>query len=864
NANLTREQMAKAMAIYIDVSGVKMPRETTAPSAFSDEKKVAAWAREYVEVLRRAGIVNGDAEGRYNPKKNITRAEAATIILNLIEAGEKAWQGYEPDLDRDGYALYGARYLWYNTLTSQGELGTELVTDFDHPALSVYEDILAADNSNCDTPGTTGISLTAINVKASDAPFVRVCYKYGDGGEHTLSCLMAFIAAKVGTVPLTVTDGGEEDGWKVAYIDLGQVSSDARAETNICQLLLKPFADGEENTGFFVKYFALFRNGSDRDAFTAAEYTDYFDNYRLYSNADVTELTPEAEAEYERKIADRIGEIMTSESELTPAMIEKRGGTCYYISSIHGNDANDGLSPETAWKSPSMLQKRLDNGVIRKEMAKPGDGVFFERGSIFYPEIYTQYSKATLLVNTGVAYGAYGKGEKPVLSMALDLGGGNGRWLPTEWENVWELDPEQIDEKPEYRTEKCDIGNIIFNDGEYIGIRITPEADYRNSADVTSSDYVPFGEGRYSLNVGLVSNGMEWFEVGERELTDIGAALRNNLEFVHDRKNGKLYLYWDGGKDGIKNPADAFDDIKISRNGTAVISTVTGRDFYGNFSDFLMDNVSMKFATDYLCRIEGHDITFTNCEIGWSNKGLSLVASGIEIYGNAENWTIKNCYFHEVGDGPMSSQGGNGTHSENLEWTDNVVVCCGCGAEIWQCDEGSYLKDISLKNNIFAYIGAGLIQSGNYGYLTGGHVINGFMTGTKRTENIVMEQNLIYKPVGQILPTYLITDAQDKVGWLVRDNEYVGSEKCASIVQNHDDLPYRQGVITPNACLDMPFNERVIGYLTTLGIDPTGKYVTYDDGDAEKATEKYFTFRFITSWYAEHPETKPIKHPAFK
>ena len=85
NANLTREQMAKAMAIYIDVSGVKMPRETTAPSAFSDEKKVAAWAREYVEVLRRAGIVNGVGGGRFAPNGTITRQEAATMIARAAK-----------------------------------------------------------------------------------------------------------------------------------------------------------------------------------------------------------------------------------------------------------------------------------------------------------------------------------------------------------------------------------------------------------------------------------------------------------------------------------------------------------------------------------------------------------------------------------------------------------------------------------------------------------------------------------------------------------------------------------------------------------------------------------------------------------
>ena len=67
-------------------------------------------------------------------------------------------------------------------------------------------------------------------------------------------------------------------------------------------------------------------------------------------------------------------------------------GTRYYVAN-DGDDAADGLTPETAWKT---LAK-----VSAAEL-QPGDGVFFRRGDLFRGAVH---------VCAGVAYGAYGEGD---------------------------------------------------------------------------------------------------------------------------------------------------------------------------------------------------------------------------------------------------------------------------------------------------------------------------------------------------------------------------------------------------------------------------------------------------------------------
>lgn len=79
----------------------------------------------------------------------------------------------------------------------------------------------------------------------------------------------------------------------------------------------------------------------------------------------------------------------------------------YYVSSSGGNDANDGLTPETAWKSYANFTGT--NGFL----LNAGDSLLFKRGDTFEGQ-FILTGKGTL--NDHITLGAYGEGNKPVFT----------------------------------------------------------------------------------------------------------------------------------------------------------------------------------------------------------------------------------------------------------------------------------------------------------------------------------------------------------------------------------------------------------------------------------------------------------------
>ena len=82
--------------------------------------------------------------------------------------------------------------------------------------------------------------------------------------------------------------------------------------------------------------------------------------------------------------------------------------TEYFLDSAGGNDANDGKSPETAWRT----LERLDKAAL-----EPGDVVRFRRDRVW---------RGTLRAKSGsegkpVVYSDYGDGAKPRILQSVDL-----------------------------------------------------------------------------------------------------------------------------------------------------------------------------------------------------------------------------------------------------------------------------------------------------------------------------------------------------------------------------------------------------------------------------------------------------------
>lgn len=137
----------------------------------------------------------------------------------------------------------------------------------------------------------------------------------------------------------------------------------------------------------------------------------------------------------------------------------KVAGTTFYISPS-GNDANDGKSPATAWKTPTAV-------VNRNLQIKSGDAVLFERGAVF------RYAGSITLKN-GVYYGAYGTGDKPCIY------GSAQNYVTAKWtsqgNNLWLL------ETPLGK----DVGLIVFNHGEQVGWKRSSKQELKQNYDFYS------------------------------------------------------------------------------------------------------------------------------------------------------------------------------------------------------------------------------------------------------------------------------------------------------------------------------------------------------------------------------------------
>ena len=97
-------------------------------------------------------------------------------------------------------------------------------------------------------------------------------------------------------------------------------------------------------------------------------------------------------------------------------------GRTFFVSSVSGDDARDGLSPQTAWGSLSK---------VNAADLRPGDTVLFQRGGRW---------RGTLIPHSGqegapVTYSVYSEGARPLLLGSVSRND-PGDWYE-EADNIW-------------------------------------------------------------------------------------------------------------------------------------------------------------------------------------------------------------------------------------------------------------------------------------------------------------------------------------------------------------------------------------------------------------------------------------------
>ena len=137
------------------------------------------------------------------------------------------------------------------------------------------------------------------------------------------------------------------------------------------------------------------------------------------------------------------------------ADLYKITGTKYYISSSDGDDKNDGLSPETAFKTIHGLDKVF---------TYHGDAILFKRGDIF------RFGETINACNSHI-YGAYGEGSKPKIYGSPENYAESDKWTKHQG-NIWKI--------PFDYPEAC---GLVLNHSETVGIKKKKLSSIRKNGD---------------------------------------------------------------------------------------------------------------------------------------------------------------------------------------------------------------------------------------------------------------------------------------------------------------------------------------------------------------------------------------------
>ena len=400
--------------------------------------------------------------------------------------------------------------------------------------------------------------------------------------------------------------------------------------------------------------------------------------------------------------------ILSAESEL----VINPQGTVYYVSES-GDDGNDGLTPETAIKNFHRVSTLP---------LKDGDSVLFKRGDTFRVS-------DRVWVKTGVNYGAYGEGAKPLVLASLKDYAQPGLWTSYS-QNVWELDIKDAANPAAITT---------FNHDEYLG-----EEKFK---------------------------GIE--------------SLENDGEFYFDKDTNKYYLYFEEG-----NPGEYFDNIEIGTIDFAFRGDGGERVHIDNF-DFkyftmgavVVGAINKMTVTNCVFGWQGGKL--------WKVRGDDYIRFGnaIQFWHIAQDITVKNNWVYQVFDAAMTFQGSGETQAlyTNIKFEDNLIEYCSMNIEYWASPskkgEPPVIKDISIKGNILRFGGYG--WGGIYRcYKENQALFLGWNNlYTEEFDNFVLSENIFDCADCNIIYAKAPCDQQ---GFYVYDNTYY--QKTASGRQPYTDV----------------------------------------------------------------------------
>ncbi len=414
-------------------------------------------------------------------------------------------------------------------------------------------------------------------------------------------------------------------------------------------------------------------------------------------------------------------------------------GTAYYVSVADGNDASDGLTPETAWQT-------LDK--VNTASLREGDGVYFNRGEIW---------RGMLKAQPGVTYSAYGSGEKPSIYGSTENANDPAKWSLLEGtDNIWV-----------YTDRVMDCGLLVFNGGESWAKKVYPY--YIDGYVSLADNSTPFNV-RTELSEDLMffcemeSVNLDWSDIADL----LGQA---------EPPRGALYLRCDSG-----NPAEVYESIEFAERRNIIFPA----------QDAVFNNLCIKYTGAHaIFGWMAYDVSF--CEIGWvggcaqnyTDYGMPVVmGNAVESDGVYDHYSVTDCYIYQCWDAGVSNQDAYLPAIEsNITYAGNVIEYCEMPVEIFLIPEGDEpdynterMENVVIEDNYFLYTGFGF-SGGYFDYAMNS---SGYMAHSYDipASDFVFRNNVFYLSGGALLKTV------SRREWLpkMEGNTYVQTEDSIFVV----------------------------------------------------------------------------------
>lgn len=387
------------------------------------------------------------------------------------------------------------------------------------------------------------------------------------------------------------------------------------------------------------------------------------------------------------KIAEKIkSDITYSESSYDPSRVT------FYVSNS-GDDANDGKTPETAWKS---IDKINDPEAVCEDC-----NILFERGGLWRGAIRVPYS--------GMTYSAYGVGMKPRFYGSRRDYAKPEYWKKSEFENVW-------------YTDLCtkNVGLVAINHSDVLG--------------------------KYDEIMGERHNiGRDGFE-GPQDL-------KKDYDFYGHLDEEKCYLYCSKGNPGeVYDSIELGESIHLVIPTANARERITFDNLYLKFTGFhgiagLGGHEKVTVQNCIFAYLGGSILD------GFAGRRTVGFGNAVETYGSCNGYYVNSNWIYQIYDTAITHQrsaGGGDCHMNDVEYVGNLCEYCHWSIEFYnQPTEGTdrYVHNTNVHHNVLRCGGMGW---GSLGRAGGAALFNSF-TLPPDTVNFVTHDNIYDRSAGGLV-----------------------------------------------------------------------------------------------------------------